>query len=141
MSRFAGESRLSNIVGEISIHGDNHDRIPEMIAKKMKYVNISTHFQMLSPNHSVWIQTPLSGHYQTQRGEQFNCTLQNLTQLLGKEGGEILWTNGWFIPLLTLHEWGSNDGFCLLVESLEFPASQRRVTEESWTRHHRAPRF
>ena len=64
MSRFAGESSLSSLAGEIRSDGDYHERVPEIMAKKLCLVNIKPHFQKLPSNHSIWIQTPLSGHYE-----------------------------------------------------------------------------
>ena len=105
MSRFVGES---GIVGEIQFRRDHHKPVPNMVAEMMQNINVSTHSQILSSNHSVWIQTPLSGHYLAQHGHQRNCTLPFLTLLFGEEGGDMLWTNRRFIPRLTREEWESN---------------------------------
>ena len=100
---------MSRFIGDLSLIVKHHRRLPRTVAKRMRYFNIRTNFQTISSNHSGWIQTPLSGHYQSQRRDQQpNCTLHHLTQLLGKEGGEMLWNIRWFVPRLTRDEWKEN---------------------------------
>jgi hypothetical protein len=99
---------MSHFRGDIGFMFVNHLVFVTFMAEKMQTFNISTHFQNLSSNHAGWIETPLSGHYQARRRGQVNCTLPYLTQLIGKEGAEILWTNRRFIPRLTRDESESN---------------------------------
>ena len=120
---------MSQLDGDVRIVFGNHKHFASTAAEKMQSFNISPHFQILSKNHTGWIETPLSGHYKAQRRGRRNCTLPYLTQVIGKEIGDILWTNRRFIPQLTQDELESNHFFSALLsiqERKKFNAQTRR---------------
>lgn len=103
------ETWLSQFRGDDCILAGNHKLLAKAVTKTMKeHNNITTHYQILGLNHSIWLQTPLSGHYRLKDRGRKNCSLAFLSKLLGEEGGEILWTNRWRIPRLTREEWESH---------------------------------
>jgi len=84
-----------------------HFSLFDEIRKAMKKKRIVTYRNDVR-NHSLYMKTPLSGHYSFDKKKMRNCSYDYLAQQLGKDTGRMVFGLKSSIPKLSKKEWSEN---------------------------------